>query len=229
VAQATVQVLARLQFAHDVLVKHRPEWQDRGNGEVRISHAAVTEADFDRLASVERLTAWNVHFPDRFLAELSHLSWLDIRGGSGRDLARIAGCTGLRGLVVNQVRGLEDASEISALINLEVLSLYGLARLSGLPRLASLLRLRRIELGQLRVLHDWAALAEAPGLEELVFQNKLYPDDEIVEKLARHPTLRAFSWFAPDEPISKVESVTQRLGKPPASIARPEEWLRGHS
>jgi hypothetical protein len=211
-----------------VLVKHEPEWQDRGNGEVWISHAVVTDADFDRLASVERLTVWNVRFPDRFLAGLSHLWWLDIRGGSGRDLARIAGCMGLRGLVVNQVRGLEDASEISSLTNLEVLSLYGLARLSGLPRLASLRRLSRIELGQLRALHDWAALAEAPGLEELVFQNKLYPDDEIVEKLARHPTLRTFSWFAPDEPISRVESVTQRLERPPASVARQEEWLREH-
>jgi hypothetical protein len=207
----------------------KPEWRDRGKGKLWISHAVVTPSDLDRLSSVEELTVWNVRFPKDFLAELPRLWWLDMRGGSRLDLGLVVGCNALRGLVVSQVRGLEDASAISALRNLEILSLYGLARVTRLPHVASLTRLRRLELGQLRALHDWSSLVEAPALEELIFHNKLYPDDDVIETLAQSSTLRSFTWFAPDEPISKVERVTRSLNRPPASIARPEKWLKGHS
>jgi hypothetical protein len=115
-----------------------PDWRERAPGDFWISHKAVTEADIERLADAERLTVWNVRFPDGSLAALPKLWWLDLRGGSRTDLSLLQGCVGLRGLVVNQVRGLQDATAISSLPRLELLSLYGLARLRALPALASL-------------------------------------------------------------------------------------------
>jgi hypothetical protein len=209
-------------------VSAKGKWQDRGNGEVWMDHVAVKEADLDRLRSVQWLTAWNVKFPEGFLAQLPQLVWLDLRGGSRSNLELLDGCAGLRGLVVNQVTGLEDSSAIAALANLEILSLYGLARLTGLPPLDSLARLRRIHLGQLRSLQIWDPLADASALEELFFMNKLDPDEAVMTRLASHPSLQAFSWSAPDEPIGKVRRIVETVGKPPTTIERPETWLKRH-
>ena len=130
---------------------------------------------------------------------------------------------------MNQVRGLEDASAVSALSRLEILEFYGLARLARLPKLDALIQLRRLVLGQLRGLRDWKPLLRAPALRELSLINKLDPDEDVLEELARRGTLETFDWFAPDEPISKVERVRGILNRPPSAPERPEDWLRRHS
>jgi hypothetical protein len=168
---------------------------------------------------------WNVRVPDGFLAALGHLQWLDLRGGSSVDLRRLAGCVGLRGLVVNQVRGLRDASVIESLTGLEILSLYGLAQLEALPDLSRLPRLRRLDLGQLRSLRDWAVLPTLSSLEELVFQNKLDPDLDVMRELGGHARLRAFGWWALDEPVAKVQAVREAVGRPWPTPSRPEQWF----
>lgn len=218
----------RMVVPYDDLVpanRNPPRWDVRADGSVWISHRRLGRADLDRLRDVSHLTMWNVPISEGFLAELAHLRWLDLRGGSAPDLGCLVGSAGLRGLVINQVRGLRDARVIESLTSLELLSLYGLARLETLPDLSRLPRLRRLELGQLRSLDDWAVLPKLNALEELVLHNKLDPDLGVMRELAMHPRLRAFGWWAPDEPITKVRAVTEAVGRPSPKPSRPEQWF----
>lgn len=163
--------------------------------------------------------------PAGFLAGLRTLRWLDLRGGVSSDLECLTGCHQLQGLVVNQVRGLREARAVASLTGLEILSLYGLAQIQSLPDLAALPRLRHLRLGQLRSLQDWAVLARLPAIEELIFVNKLDPELDVMRRLSGHPLLRAFGWWAPDEPAAKVDAVTQAVGRPPPALIRPEQWF----
>ena len=206
--------------------KHQPTWEDRGDGAVWISHDKVKPSDLPRLSAVRNLTVWNVRFPDGLLAQLPNLEFLDIRGGSRADLALLDGCQRLRGLVVNQVRGLSDAGSVSTLDGLEILSFYGLAKLQALPPMRRLTRLRRLELGQLRGLTDWSSVLELVSLEELLFKNKLVPDRAVIDRLAHYSPLRYFDWWGPDEPQSTLKYVRESLGRerPPRTL-RPETWF----
>jgi len=187
----------------------------------------MTAEQVASLASTGHLTLWNVTFPAGFtFAELPSLRFLDLRGGSRGDLSYLSGATGLRALVVNQVRGLSDLSAISGLTSLRMLQLYGLARVETLPDLSELLSLRRIELGQLRGLRDWSPLTSTPALEELSLVNRLAPDLEVIDRLASHPTLREFGWYAPDVPVGVQREVASRLeGLAVSRGIRPEHWF----
>ena len=88
-------------------------------------------------ASVERLILWNVQIPSGFLARLSKLWWLDIRGGSACDLDVARGASKLRYLAVNQVRGMQDLSAIEEMLSLRYVDLYGLPQMKTLPSFAA--------------------------------------------------------------------------------------------
>jgi hypothetical protein len=207
--------------------RHEPEWQERGDGSVWILHSRVTEADLPRLDAVEALTIWNTTFPSGFLGRLPHLRWLDVRGGTGENLALIDGCTGLVGLEVNQVRGLSDLSAIESATELEYLMLYGLARLESLPDLSCHRRLCRVNLGQVRNLSDWSGLLEAPALTELYLSGRFTIDDDTVDRLAAHPTLRAFEWDAADAPLGRRAEVVARIDRPGCRAIRIETARSG--
>ena len=207
-----------------------PGWDSRVEGSVFVKHWSMKPGDLDRLANVRTLTVWNVRFPDDFrFANLPVLELVDIRGGSRSDLAYLEGADSLRGLVVNQVRGLSDLSTISGLTGLRILSLYGLARVDVLPDLAALTDLERLEIGQMRALTDWNALTTPPRLRELFLQNKLDPDLDVVDRLATHPTLTSFHWSAVDVPARVSEPVRERLSSlAEARAVRPEDWWAEH-
>lgn len=210
------------------MTPHAPEWKTSEDGAVWLSHVTLRAEDLDRLRAVSHVTMWNVRMPAGFLSELRELSWLDIPGGTASDLSLLRDCEGLRGLVVNQVRGLQKADEISRLDRLEILDLYGLARLEHLPSFERLTRLRRLHVGQLRALRNWDALLGAPALRELMFQNALNPDMGVLTRLAERGELEAFDWFAPDEPAGKVETARKTLGLPRLRPMRPEEWFEAN-
>ena len=208
------------------MTKNEPRWDVRADGSVFVSHWRMTAKDISTLASVNHLTLWNVTFPAAFrFAELTTLAWLDIRGGSRHDLSYLRGAGGLRGLSINQIRGLADLGAISELTGLRVLALYGLAQVESLPDLSALTSLRRLELGQLRNLQDWRGLASAPALEELAFHNLLHPDLGVIDTLSAHPMLREFDWWAPDVPAKVQASVQDRLALPKTRAIRPEVWF----
>src|SRR3546814_6892091 len=98
---------------------------------MRISDWSSDVCSSDLLRDVERLTLWNVKVPRGFLGRLEKLWWLDLRGGTGADLSAAMGASRLRYLAVNQVRGLADLSLVSEVRQLQLLSLYGLAKEIG--------------------------------------------------------------------------------------------------
>src|SRR3546814_14090915 len=77
------------------------------------------------------------------------------------------GASRLRYLAVNQVRGLADLSLVSEIRQLQLLSLYGLAKVAVLPSLATLSDLKRVELGQMKGISSIGPVLEAPALREL--------------------------------------------------------------
>ena len=86
---------------------------------------------------------------------------------------------------------------MSGLASLELLELYGLARLKALPDFSRLVRLRRVRLGQLRALAEWTPLLQLRALEELVLSNKVYPDKRVFEELGRRSHLKKFDCRRP--------------------------------
>jgi hypothetical protein len=190
-----------------------------------LDHARLGESDLEWLEPVRRLTLWAVKTPPGFFKRLPHLAWLDVRGGSGESAEFVEGCGQLRYLSINQVRGMRNLSAIAELPYLELLRLYGLPQVQALPSLRRSERLRRIEAGSLKGIGALAPLLDSPGLEELCLIRaiSLAPSDP--ERIAEHPTLVSFNWFAEDVPDKTWVPVIERVAKPKARAMHPEEWF----
>ena len=198
----------------------------RSTTDVWIDHAFVTNDDSDWLQGVERLTLWNVALPPGFLARLSHLWSLDLRGGSGTDLSVAEGCEGLRFLCVNQVRGMHDLSMLRHFSALQLLMLYGLPKVEAIPSLACLTRLERAEIGQMRGLKTLAGLLQAPRLAELLLLRNVNVMPSDVDQICEHPSLQAFRWHAEDVPARIWEPVVHRIQLPKVAIQDAHEWIK---
>jgi len=197
----------------------------RSGHEVWLDHVALEAADAEWLAPVRTLRLWAVPVPDGLLASLPGLLHLDVTGGSGTSLASVAGCRTLRSLEVNQVRGLTDLDVIPTLCSLELLSLYGMPRVVALPSFRPLDRLRRVELGRMKGLTGLTGLHDAPALEELLLIRAMGVSEDDAERLARHPTLERFDWFAEDVPMRVARPFIEAVGRPPARAMHAVDWF----
>ena len=197
----------------------------RGTTEVWIDHAVIEPDDLGWLASVRRLTLWAVDLPEGFLATLPNLDWLDVRGGSGASADFVIGCERLRYLAINQVRGLSDVSAVGDLVTLELMSLYGLPKVTALPSLARLEGLARLELGSLKGLGSIAPALDAPALEELYLIRAVSMNADDPRRIRDAPQVEAFSWFAEDVPDRTWEPVVRVVGKPAAPSLTASEWF----
>jgi hypothetical protein len=197
----------------------------RGTAEVWIDHATIEPDDLDWLAPVRRLTLWAVDLPEGFLGTLPNLDWLDVRGGSGTSADFVIGCQRLRYLEINQVRGLSDVSAVGDLVTLELLSLYGLPRVTALPSLARLRALARLELGSLKGLASIAPALDAPALEELYLSRAVSMDADDPLRVRDASQIKAFYWFAEDVPDRVWEPVVRVIDKPAAPSLAASEWF----
>jgi hypothetical protein len=197
----------------------------RGSAEVWVDHAVIEPDDVDWLTPVRKLTLWAVDLPPGFLGSLPNLEWLDVRGGSGASADFVIGCDRLRYLQINQVRGLSDASAIGDLVTLELLSLYGLPKVTDLPSLARLRALARLELGSLKGLQSIAPALDAPALEELYLSRAVSMDADDPLCIRDASQIKAFSWFAEDVPDQVWESVVRVVDKPSAAAVMPSDWF----
>ena len=197
--------------------------------EVWIDHARIEEDDLDWLAPVQALTLWAVDVPDGFLAGLPDLRLLDLRGGSANTAAEVSGCSQLYGLVLNQIRGLQDLSEIAGLTGLRLLSLYGLPQVRVPPSLERLQHLARLELGSMKGLETLEPLLRATSLRELLLVRQVAVSDEDVELIAQHPSLAAFGWFAEDVPDKTWVSVLERIDLPATRARSAKDWLASNT
>jgi hypothetical protein len=191
-----------------------------------LDHAEINESDFEWLERVRRLTLWNVTVPPGFLARLTKLWWLDLRGGSAPDLDVAQGAAGLRYLAVNQVRGMRGLSLAAALPMLEYLDVYGLAQLTTLPSFRTASKLEHVSLGQLRRLPSIAGVLDAPNLRELQLSRKMNVPPSDVERVRRHPALQRFSWFAEDVPHKVWVPVVEAVALPPVPVQFPADWFK---
>lgn len=203
--------------------------QDRGDGEIWIDHAVVTDDDFALLRGAKRLTLWNVDVPAGFLARLPKLWWLDLRGGSAKDIGVAKGCKKLRYLEVNQVRELVSLALVPSFAQLSLLSLYGLPRVKSLPSFAPLKKLGRVEIGMMEGLGSLKPVLAAPKLKELFLLKKVKVGPSDVGAIEKHRTLKRFGWSTEDVPVKVFEPVLDRLldrGKlDEAAAMYPEEWF----
>lgn len=200
-----------------------PIWRDGGN--LWLEHTTLAQADLEWLGPVRRLTAWAVQIPPGLLAQLPHLELLDLRGGSGAHIEHVRGCSNLRVLVVNQIRGVADVSAMASLPALQLLSLYGLPRVTQLPSAAHQPALMRVELGSMKGLDGLGPLLEAPNLRELLLVRAVRLGDADPTAIRDHPTLERFDWLAEDVPVKTWMPVRETVGKPRAKAMHPRDWL----
>ena len=199
--------------------------KDRGEGALWLDHAVITDDDYAWLKNARRLTLWNVDVPDRFLARLPKLWWVDLRGGSAPDLRAVRGCAKLRYLQVNQVRGMRSLSLLTTFKKLSLLSLYGLPHVTQLPSLAPLAKLGRLELGMMGGLKSLRSALAAPSLEELFLSKKVVVGPRDVQGILDHPKLAKFGWSTDDVPRKVFEPVLDRITLPEAYGIHAEEWF----
>ena len=154
---------------------------------------------------------------DGFWARLERL---DLRGGSGTSTDVVLGCDRLRWLSINQVRGLTDLGAVTTLGRLEYLSVYGLPQVSELPSLAGLGSLRFLSVGSMKGLRGLTGFLDAPVVEELELVRKVGLEPGGADRIATHPTLRAFRWYAEDVPLHVWTPVVERVGKPATTVDR---------
>jgi hypothetical protein len=190
-----------------------------------LDHVELVNEDIEWLSRTERLTLWNVKVPAGLLARIDTLWWLDIRGGSGVDLAAAHGASKLKYLAVNQVRGMCDLSIMSEMVTLRYLDLYGLPKLTELPSCAQLVNLEHARIGQLRGLASLHGLLQAPKLRELEFVRKITLSEDDVNGIVNHPAIGAFSWFAEDVPVKIWAPVIEKIALPAIPVRSAKEWF----
>jgi len=195
---------------------------------VVIEHAVIDEQDVDWMVPIRRLDLWAVKTPPGVLGKLPNLEWLNIRGGTGGNLNAAAGCERLRYFGVNQVRGLNDVSVLPTLKGVELLSLYGLPQVTQIPSLAGLVKLARAEIGSMKGLAGLTGLLDAPVLDELVLIRTVGLAFDDPARIAAHPSIRFFEWYAEDVPDKTWVPVIERVGKPRATVISRKEWFDLH-
>jgi len=112
-----------------------------------------------------------------------------ILGGIG-DFSALEGMQNIKHLQLVQVRELNNVDFIAHLTGLQNLMLRSLPRITNLPSLREMKKLRRITLCNLKALRDFSALQWAPALEEfsLVEGQPQQPEDFL--PVFRNPALR---------------------------------------
>ncbi|MDX8354346.1 leucine-rich repeat domain-containing protein [Cognatiyoonia sp. IB215182] len=197
----------------------------RSSVDVWIDHADIFSDDVARFEAVEKLTLWNVAYPVDLFARMPRLWWLDVRGGTVKNFQSLATAQGLRYLCINQIRGLEDLSDISSLKKLEYLSLYGLSKVETLPELSDLSSLRRVEVGQMKGLQSLDPIWKAQQLEEIQLMKEVPAGPDDLKPINNMPNLKAFSWVAIDVPAKRSRAINEGVSVPKARSLHATDWF----
>lgn len=214
------------RYAWEVTSKAKSAARTQDAGGVFIDHATIVEDDFEWLAEVERLTLWNVKVAADFLPRLNRLWWVDWRGGSkGQQIEQLKTCSGLRYVSLNQIRGVNDLQFLGELASVEMVRIYGMSAVQRLPSLAGLTSLRRLEIGQMKLLESIRPALEAPKVEELLLLRTVKVTPEDVTAIKSHAALRSFDWFAEDVPDRVWIPVREAITLPRTRLMHPEEWF----
>ncbi len=208
--------------------KRRPasevaQW--RSPVDVWLDHASISFDDISSYETVEKLTLWNVTYPVDLFSRMPQLWWLDVRGGTTKSFHSLATAQNLRYLCINQIRGLEDLSDIPSLTRLELLDLYGLSKVKELPDLLGLSHLRRVQIGQMKGLQSLKPVWEAHQLEEIQLFKDVPAENQDIGAINRMPNLKAFSWEAIDVPAKRFMPFREGVTVPRAKSLHAAEWF----
>jgi hypothetical protein len=208
--------------------KRRPasevaQW--RSPVDVWIDHASISLDDVTSYEAVEKLTLWNVTYPVDLFSRMPQLWWLDIRGGTAKSFHSVAMAQNLRYLCINQIRGLDDLSDIPSLEKLELLTLYGLSKVKELPDLTGLSYLRRVEIGQMKGLQSLKPVWEAHQLEEILLLKEVPAENQDIGPINCMPNLKTFSWDAIDIPARRFMPIREGVTVPRAKSLHAAEWF----
>jgi hypothetical protein len=143
------------------------------------------------LPQLEDVTLRSITTPHlRYLAPLNHLWSLDIKLGGIRSFEGIEGKATIKSLELWQIRELEDADVLHTLPGLQNVFLQSLPHIEALPRLDACRALRRLVLQNLKGFGDFAALEEAPALEEFALLEGNRQQPEQLVPVLRNPAIR---------------------------------------
>ena len=176
---------------------------------------------------VRALGLTSVTVSDGELAKVEGLESLAINGGSA-ERVDLRGCTSLRQLMVNHVRGLTELVGLEELTTLEELDLYALPQVQSFPPLGRLTGLWRLDLGSMKGLTTGLSpFLAAPNLREVQLASTfpIAPGD--AELLRDHARMVGFSWWDPrGTPAADARSLFELAGRRPARMradGRPPE------
>ena len=166
------------------------------------------------LTNLEGVGFWKTSISDLSpLAGLTKLRWLEFKNSPVSDLSPLAGLTNLKRLetyasrdldllplkeLTNLVRlgvtssGVSDVSPLSELINLEWLSIQSNYRISDISALASLKKLKELNLARNKI-SDVSPLAGLHNLEELQLQSNNILDISPLDALRENTEIHWFS------------------------------------
>lgn len=97
--------------------------------------------------------------------------------------------------------------------------------MTTLPSFASLSKLRRVNIGQMRGLESIARILDAPALRELFLSKCVNLTEHDVQRIIDHPDLQRFGWFGEDVPARIWVPVMDRVKLPEAKILSPAAWF----
>ena len=182
--------------------------------EVEISGEPLSDlSPLAGLINLEGVGFWKTSISDLSpLTELTKLRWLEFKGSPVSDLSPLAGLTNLKRLetyaskdldllplkgLTNLIRlgvtssGVSDISPLSELINLEWLSIQSNYRISDISALASLKKLKEVNLARNKI-SDVSPLAGLHNLEQLQLQSNNILDISPLDGL---PENTEIYWF----------------------------------
>lgn len=178
------------------------------------------------LGALEDVTLRSITTPDlRYLAPLKRLWSLDIKLGGIRSFEGIEGKAAIKYLELWQIRELADADVLQSLPGLQNVFLQSLPRIQGLPPLGTCNALRRVVFQNMKGLGNFAALEEAPALEEfaLVEGNRQQPEQLV--PVLRNPVIRRVSaMFGSDRKNEAFARLRATYGKSDWNTWTPFEY-----
>ena len=183
--------------------------------EVEVSGESLSDlSPLAGLINLEGVGFWKTSISDLSpLAGLTKLRWLEFKNSPVSDLSPLAGLTNLRRLetyastdldllpvkeLTNLIRlgvtssGVSDVSPLSELINLEWLSIQSNYRISDVSALASLKKLKELNLARNKI-SDVSPLAGLHNLEELQLQSNNILDISPLDGLRENTEIHWFS------------------------------------
>lgn len=179
-----------------------------------------------QLPELEIVTLRSIATPDvDYLSDLPKLWSLDIKLGGIRNLEGIEGKESIKYLELWQIRAFHNVGVAGTLPRLQNLCLQSLPHVGALPQLRDSAALRRVVIDNLKGMHDFTALEEAPALEEFALLAGNGQSPLQLVPVLNNPSVRSVSaYFGSDRKNREFVHLRERYGKEEVNLSQPFEY-----